>query len=228
MEWVLWGSPWRAGLSCGAASRRSRLAPDGLQSLTPSRLGRCALRLPPGDGLRHPPPRVAWRPLVLPDRAGSLTGWRGFGPVMRVGLVPASWGKSVSARGFAWREGGKRRVSRGRPAEIPAPGRCPFWPWPPGPGQSRALRAWCPTPGDGGSSAQRPARETRPRAAPVTACAGWALCRGPCEVRCAGQPCRVHRLLSAPMGSAWRAGVVMSVRPAVPFARAVVSGLRPG
>ena len=28
----------------------------------------------PGDGLRHPPPRCAWRPLVWPARACALTG----------------------------------------------------------------------------------------------------------------------------------------------------------
>ena len=27
-----------------------------------------------GDGWRHPPPRVAWRALGWPDRAGALTG----------------------------------------------------------------------------------------------------------------------------------------------------------
>ena len=37
--------------------------PCGLQSLTSTRRWRCALRLPPGDGCRHPPPRGAWRPL---------------------------------------------------------------------------------------------------------------------------------------------------------------------
>lgn len=30
-------------------------------------------------------------------------------------------------------------MSRDRPAESPAPGRCPSWPWPPGSGQSRAF-----------------------------------------------------------------------------------------
>ena len=70
--------------------------------------------------------------------------------------------------------GGCRAIALG----ATAPGRCPSMPWPPGPGQSRALRAWCPTPGDGGPSRQRPARETRPRAAPFTACAGRWLSRG--------------------------------------------------
>ena len=77
---------------------------------------------------------------------------------------------------------GRGWVTRDRPAEIPAPGRCPAWPRPPAPGQSRA---WCPPPGNGGSSGQLPARETRPRAAPVAACALLM----PCEVRYAGQPC---------------------------------------
>jgi len=70
--------PYGAGLSCCASSRRpasrSSLAPGGLQSLTPSRLRRCALRLPPGGSLREPPPRGLGVPLGR--RTGqALTGW---------------------------------------------------------------------------------------------------------------------------------------------------------
>ncbi|MYZ52444.1 hypothetical protein F5985_09935 [Malikia spinosa] len=73
----LGASPFRAGLSCCASSRLRRLAPDGLQSLTPARLGRrCALRLPPGKGACALPRRAA---LGTPweSRPGqALTGWR--------------------------------------------------------------------------------------------------------------------------------------------------------
>ena len=71
--------PCGAGLSCCASSRLRRLAPVGLQSLTPSRrpgAARCACLL--GDGCRHPPPRCAWRPPGLagqgwcPDRLGKV------------------------------------------------------------------------------------------------------------------------------------------------------------
>ena len=140
------------------------------------------LPVPPGPG----PMAVSCR-LACPAtatslrRAGLVRGLPGrCAPYARAPDPPcadASALREVSARGFAWREDLERLVSRDRPAKIPAPGRCPSWPWPPGPGQSRALRAWCPTPGDGGPSGQRPARETRPRAAPVAACAVRGLCR---------------------------------------------------
>ena len=66
--------PCGAGLSCCASSRLRRLAPDGLQSLTPSRRWRCALRLPPGGRLPPSPAALCLAPPVLPDRACALTG----------------------------------------------------------------------------------------------------------------------------------------------------------
>ena len=69
--------PCGAGLSCCALSRLRRLAPDGLQSLTPSRRWRCALRLPPGGRLSPSPAALRLAPPGLagqgcgPDRQGS-------------------------------------------------------------------------------------------------------------------------------------------------------------
>ena len=146
---------------------------------------------PPGNGgssgqlpARETRPRaapVAACALLMPCEvryAGQPCGFTGTGALC-----------DNSARGFAWRESWKRRVSRDRPAGPPrrvavrpGPGRR-------GPASRARSRAWCPTPGDGGPSGQRPAQETRPRAAPFTACALQVFCRAPCAVRCAGQPC---------------------------------------
>ena len=63
-----------------------------LQSLTPTRLRRCALRLPPGGSARGPsPPRCTWRPLSTaePACAGSARPPTA-GPPLRAGLRPRS------------------------------------------------------------------------------------------------------------------------------------------
>lgn len=100
-----------------------------------------------GDGLRHPPPRLAWRPL------------------------------------------------QGRT------GRCPD-------------RLPCQRPAFPGGA--------RPRALPFAACP----VRGPSLELCATryEGWRVHRLRSVPIGNAFRAVAVNTVRPVAPLARAVFSG----
>jgi hypothetical protein len=90
------GVALRAGLSCCASSRRRRLAPGGLQSLTPSRRGR----------------RCAWRPLGEPDRAGparlAMCCFRRFScikaDVAAEGARPSCnrSRSSVQARRWAW------------------------------------------------------------------------------------------------------------------------------
>ena len=176
--------------------------------------------------------------VAIPRRAvlgAPCVAGQGLRPDRLVGFRSgcANWAdvgvpREVSARGFAWREGWQRRVLPDCPAVIPAPGRCPVWPWPPGPGQSRALRAWVPDPrrwravraAAGAGDAAKGCTLHRLRLAGVLSCA----VRGPLR----RPTLRVHRLRSGAVVSAWLAAVVMSVRPAVPVAGAVVSGLWPG
>jgi len=126
--------------------------------------GRCAVWTAPGAGLVQ---------CVSP----------GFSQCARVGRKGSS-----QRAGFARRVVGKDWVLCDRPAESPAPGRCPSWPWPPGPGQSRAFARLVSDP--------RRRRSVRTAAGAGDAATGCARRRlrhakaaGRHEVRCAGQPC---------------------------------------
>ena len=112
-----------------------------------------------------------------------------------------------SARGFAWRESWKRRVSRDRPAGPPR--RVAVRP---GPGRrGPASRARCALGVQPPATAGRPGSGRRGRRghgllpSPLARCGNSAdAVRGPLR----RPTLRVHRLRSGLMGSAWRAGVV--------------------
>ena len=113
----------------GALHRRAlRAAPRAdfavtairLQSLTPSRLRRCALRLPPGDGRKAHPRRAGLAPLdttepAVPDRAGQcLAAMDGLANTLEL----AAAGCANRCRPQRWRFSPitSRRTVHGQPA----------------------------------------------------------------------------------------------------------------
>ena len=191
------------------------------------------LPVPPGPG----PMAVSCRPAcpaTAPalQRAGLVRGLPGrCAPYARAPDPPCADAAAlheVSACGFAWREDLERLVSRDRPAKIPAPGRCPSWPWPPGPGQSRAFARLVSDP-----RRRRALRTAAGAGGAATGCARRRLRRAgalpmPCVVCCAGQPCGFTGCARGRCEArAVRVSSINPVRPAAPVAGAVVSGLRP-
>ena len=92
-----------------------------LQSLTPSRLRRCALRLPPGEspcGLS--PPRTAWRPSMAPTRlrGSARPAPRRIGRALANTLALAAAGCADACRPRRWRSLPitSRRTVYGQPA----------------------------------------------------------------------------------------------------------------
>jgi hypothetical protein len=163
--------------------------------------------------LRRPTLRVHL--LHSPALSGTASAWsRSFPVAARPGPRPALAFRcalalaEVSARGFAWRVNPKA-ASCVPDRRSPALGRCPSWPWPPGPGQSRAFARLVSDP--------RRRRAVRTAASAGTARA-WSR---PLPGRCAPW----GRARRGPFGvpSLW----LLSVRPAVPDASLPVSGLRP-
>ena len=113
----------RAALVCCASSRRRRLAPRGLSSLTPARAA-----CPPGDRLAAHPRRAAlgapWEVAeqAAPDRpAGRRTSWLrrpdevAFDDVHDLMTTPRPWAGSRSRRQAAQR-GARRTPVNPRPA----------------------------------------------------------------------------------------------------------------